>query len=235
MTQGKQKSNSDHPSRGAVQRDRILSQAIKTASAQGLEALTIGRMAAALKMSKSGLFAHFGSKEKLQLATLEQAKQIFDRQVLQPVEESTGGIERLWSLCDLWLKHLENGLFPSGYFFTGAFLEYGQRKGPLANRLQEQAKGWMKAIQRSIQQAQRRKELNKEPSAERMAFELNAMLVGAYWSHSSGNWDAYSEARFIVFGKLQDWATDKIKARALRSVNTWLKYLKARAKRTSGK
>jgi AcrR family transcriptional regulator len=235
MAQRKQESNSNRQSRGEAQRDRILNQAIKTASEQGLEALTIGRMAAALSMSKSGLFAHFGSKEKLQLATIEQAKQIFDRQVLQPAEESTGGIEQLWSLCDFWLKHLEDGLFPSGYFFTGAFLEYGQRKGPLANRLQEQAKGWMKAIQRSVQQAQSRKELNKEPSAERMAFELNAMLVGAYWSHSAGNWDAYSEARFVIFGKLQNWATNKIRSRALRSVNIWLAYLRARAKRTSGK
>jgi hypothetical protein len=71
-------------------------------------------MASALDMSKSGLFAHFGSKLKLQLATVERAQAIFEQAVLQPGEKNMSGIVRLWSLCDLWLKHLEGRVFPSG-------------------------------------------------------------------------------------------------------------------------
>src|SRR5579863_2130577 len=107
MAQQSSASSSEPLSQGEESRNRILNQAIRTASEQGLEALTIGRMAAQLEMSKSGLFAHFGSKQKLQLATIERAKQIFENAVLEPVEGSTKGILRLWSLCDLWIKHLE--------------------------------------------------------------------------------------------------------------------------------
>src|SRR6266851_5358758 len=135
MPQKGSNANTDRVSRGEESRNRILNQAIKTASEQGLEALTIGRMAAKLGMSKSGLFAHFGSKRKLQLATIERAKGIFDNAVLPPVEGSMNGVVQLWSLCDSWIRHLEAGLFPSGYFCTGAFMEYGERVGPLAGSL----------------------------------------------------------------------------------------------------
>src|SRR5436190_22874103 len=120
MAQESPASSSEPLSRGEESRNRILNQAIKMASEDGLEALTIGRMAAKLRMSKSGLFAHFGSKRKLQLATIERAKGIFDNAVLAPMEGSTNGVVQLWSLCDLWIGHLEASVFPSGYFFTGA-------------------------------------------------------------------------------------------------------------------
>ena len=97
-------------------------------------------------MSKSGLFAHFGSKRKLQLATIERAKGIFDNAVLTPMEGSTNGVVRLWSLCDLWIGHLEASVFPSGYFFTGAFMEYGEHAGPLAGSLRTVIKTWLKSL-----------------------------------------------------------------------------------------
>ena len=234
MPRREQKSIGDRPSRHEQQRDRILNQAIKTASAQGLEALTIGRMAASMGMSKSGLFAHFGSKRNLQEATIDRAKEIFDQGVLQPVEKSVGGIGRLWSLCDLWLRHLENRVFPSGYFFTGAFLEYGERSGPLVSRLREAAKIWMEAIERSVGQAQNRKDLKAGLSGRRIAFELNAVLIGAYWAHLAGYGAAFSDARIIILGRVKNWATDKIPSRALSSVSRWSRYLRARAKRNSG-
>ncbi len=186
-------------------------------------------------MSKSGLFAHFGSKQKLQLATIERAKEIFDQAVLQPAGETTVGTERLWRLCDVWLWHLEDRVFPSGYFFTGAFLEYGPRQGPLASSLQQIAMIWMKSIERSVQQAQDKKELRSEPSAERMAFELNAMLVGAYWARLAGYGDAYSTARVTILSRLRSGATHRIPSDAFKSVNTWRRYLRAHVKRSSGK
>jgi AcrR family transcriptional regulator len=233
MARRRPKSNADRPSRGERQRERILTEAIQLASAQGLEALTIGQMASALDMSKSGLFAHFGSKLKLQLATVERAQAIFVEAVRKPAEEMNG-IVRVWGLCDLWLKHLDGRVFPSGYFFTGAFLEYGHRTGLLANRLQESAKQWILSIERAVRQAQDKEEL-KEGSVESIAFEINALLVGAYWSCLAGNEAAYSEARKAILGRLPEWTTDHIPRQVLKNVNTWRKYVRARAQRGSGK
>ena len=228
-----QRENSDRISRGEESRNRILNQAIKTASEQGLEALTIGQMAAKLGMSKSRLFAHFGSKRKLQLATIERAKGIFDNAVLATVEGGTKGVVQLWSLCDLWIRHLEAGVFPTGYFFTGAFMEYGERIGPLAGSLRTVIKTWLKSLKRSVQESQKSEELKSEPDAEEMAFELNALLVGAYWAHLAGFGDAYSEARLAILNRLRIWVTDQIPSRALKSLNAWKRYLRQRA-RSSG-
>jgi AcrR family transcriptional regulator len=86
-------------------RQEILARALKVAAREGLAALTIGRLAKELQMSKSGLFAHFHSKQALELVTLEKAREAFADAVLRPVEVSGRGIERLWNLCDLWLRH----------------------------------------------------------------------------------------------------------------------------------
>jgi len=199
------------------------------ASEEGLQALTIGRMAAELGMSKSGLFAHFGSKRKLQLATIERAEKIVENAVLAPsVERSSKGIVRLWILCDLWIKHLETKLFPSGYFFTGAFMEYGRRRGSLAGSLRDVIKTWLTALASTVQQAQDVADLKSEPTAEEMAFELNALLVGAYWSHLAGSKRAYSMARLAILDRLRGWATDKIPSRALESMSVWKKFVRSR-------
>jgi AcrR family transcriptional regulator len=234
MAQKGLNSRSGRVSRGEKSRHRILNLAIKTASEQGLEALTIGRMAAKLGMSKSGLFVHFGSKQKLQLVTIERANASFESAVLAPAEEGTRGIERLWTLCDLWLGHLETRVFPTGYFFTGAFLEYGERRGPLTRSLRAAIKTWLNSLKRSIQHAQDLEELQSEPNAEEMAFELNALLVGAYWAHLAGSGDAYRTARRAIFNRLRSWATDQIPSRALKSVRAWKRYLQVRARRRSG-
>src|SRR5215216_749495 len=91
---------------GERTRNAILEAAVHIASAQGLEGLTIGRLASELSMSKSGLFAHFGSKEELQLATVEAARAIFIREVISPSFEVGRGLPRLWKLCDVWLAYV---------------------------------------------------------------------------------------------------------------------------------
>src|SRR5207244_4002953 len=109
--------------------DALLARALKIAAREGLAALTIGQLAEELRMSKSGLFAHFHSKQALELATVEMAREVFADAVLRPAQGSRGGIERLWNLCDLWLQHIERRVFPGGFFFTGAFFEYAHRPG----------------------------------------------------------------------------------------------------------
>ena len=91
---------------GERTRQTILETAVHVASAEGLEGLTIGRLASELSMSKSGLFAHFGSKEDLQLATIEAARAIFIREVIRPALEAAHGMPRLWKLCDDWLGYV---------------------------------------------------------------------------------------------------------------------------------
>ncbi len=90
--------------KGERTREAILSTAVHLASAEGLEGLTIGRLAAELSLSKSGLFAHFGSKEDLQVATVEAARAVFIREVIRPAFKIEPGIKRLWKLCDTWLS-----------------------------------------------------------------------------------------------------------------------------------
>src|SRR5262249_38739798 len=117
--------------KGARTRDSILRVAVNLASVEGLEGLTIGRLADELKMSKSGLFAHFGSKEDLQLATVEMARRIFVEHVVQPALAEPEGMPRLWALCNGWLSHVENHVFQGGCFFTAASFEFDSRSGPV--------------------------------------------------------------------------------------------------------
>src|ERR1700681_2324465 len=105
-------------------RQVILTRALKITAREGLAALTIGRLAEELRMSKSGLFAHFRSKRALELATLEKAREVLADAVSRPAQASRAGIERLWDLCDLWLQHIERRVFSGPYFFIGAFFEY---------------------------------------------------------------------------------------------------------------
>src|SRR5215471_12370135 len=122
------------PPKGERTRESILRAAVDLASVEGLEGLTIGRLADELKMSKSGLFAHFGSKEDLQLATVQMARQIFVEQITRPALSAPKGMPRLWSIIDRWLAYIERGIFKGGCFFTAASFEFDSREGPVRDR-----------------------------------------------------------------------------------------------------
>ena len=109
--------------RAAKTRAEILSVAVDTASAKGLEGLSIGRLATDLRMSKTGIFAHFGSKEQLQLATVDAAKQIFLKQVVQPGLSIPRGLPRLRVMLHSWLGYVERIVFRGGCFFAAASAE----------------------------------------------------------------------------------------------------------------
>src|SRR5215470_9138674 len=106
-----------HRDRAATTRQEILGTSMDIASAEGLEGLSIGRLASELRMSKTGIFAHFGSKEQLQLATVETARQIFMDRVLQPALRSPRGIARLKAMLENWLSYVEGIVFRGGCFF----------------------------------------------------------------------------------------------------------------------
>src|ERR1700682_2892836 len=147
---------------GEQTRQVILTRALKIAAREGLAALTIGRLAEELRMSKSGLFAHFHSKRSLELATLEMAREVFSDAVLRPAQASRGGIERLWNLCDFWLQHIERRVFSGAYFFTGAFFEYADRPGPVAEAITHAAREWFVTLRKAVQDGQEQGEINPD-------------------------------------------------------------------------
>src|SRR5271170_1309015 len=109
---------------GARTRTAILQTAADLASVEGLDGLSIGRLASELAMSKSGLFAHFGSKEDLQLAAIEEARQRYVQEVITPALAAGSGITRLYALCEAFLSYIERGVFPGGCFFAAAVAEF---------------------------------------------------------------------------------------------------------------
>ena len=116
---------------GERTRGAILRAATALATVDGLEGLSIGNLAAAIGMSKSGLYAHFGSKQELQLATVDEAERIFDTEVVQPALAARPGVGQLAATCEAFLDYVERRVFPGGCFFAATALEMGTRPGPV--------------------------------------------------------------------------------------------------------
>lgn len=194
--------------RGERTRQTILETAVHIASEEGLEGLTIGRLALELSMSKSGLFAHFGSKEELQVATVETARLIFIKEVIRPSFESTEGLLRLWTLCDTWLTHIQRGVFRGGCFFAAAAAEFDGRPGPVRDRIAEIMKEWLATLSRTIVEAQQAGQLDKKIDATQLAFEFNSLELGANWSYQLyGDLNAFTQAREAIRDRLARCAT----------------------------
>ncbi len=177
-------------------RTRILDRAVELASTEGLEALTIGRLARDLEMSKSGLFAHFGSKEELQVATVEAAVKRFIDAVVRPAAKVEEGAPRLRALLGSYLDSLENGLYPGGCFFGQAGHEFDGRPGPVRDRLAEAQSNWQALIEQQAHIA------GAEDPAQ-LTFELLAIEQGAnYRSQLLGDEDAFRYARTALKSRL---------------------------------
>lgn len=162
---------------GERSRRRILDAAARLVTVEGLEGLSISRLAEASGMSKSGLYAHFDSKEALQLAAVETANEIFRSEVVEPASLSPEGIERLASFCEAFLSHLERGVFPGGCFLASAASEVGPRSGPLKRRLEELHRSWLEMLSREAAAAVDRGEIRAGENLEQLVFELDACLA----------------------------------------------------------
>jgi AcrR family transcriptional regulator len=169
------------PSTAHGQRTRaaILQAAAQLASVEGLEGLSIGQLANATDMSKSGLYAHFGSKEELQLATIEAARETFVNDVVRRGLRAPRGVRRLLATCDAFLSHVRRKVFPSGCFFVGAAAEVGTRRGRVHDAIASQQREWVDLLERLARAAQRAAELPTDIDPAQLAFELEAMLVTA--------------------------------------------------------
>ena len=163
-------------------RTKILQIAVDIASAEGLEGLSIGRLATELEMSKTGIFAHFGSKEQLQVATVEMAKQIFLKRVVQPALLCPRGMVRLKAMLENWLAYVEKIVFRGGCFFAAASAEFDSRPGAVRDQIAEMTKAWMVGLEEEIAFAQSQKEIRASIEPAQLAFELHAYVQEANWA-----------------------------------------------------
>jgi AcrR family transcriptional regulator len=160
-------------------RDAILHRAVDIASLEGLEGLTIGRLAVELGMSKSGLFGHFGSKEELQLATLEAANTVLWREVIEPAVQVESGLARLRALIDGYIRYLEREVFPGGCFLSAAAAEFDGRPGAVRDAIAVASRGWTNELEGQAGIAVAKGELPDGTDPAQLAFELNALADGA--------------------------------------------------------
>jgi AcrR family transcriptional regulator len=178
--------------KGAETRAAILDRAVDLASAEGLEGLTIGRLATELEMSKSGLFAHFGSKQELQLATVEAAANRFRAAVIEPAFDSPDGAPRLRAMADSYLAYLDGGAYSGGCFWAATSAEYDDRPGPVRDAIAAALDTWLGELERQARVAG-----VADPGP--LAFELFAVVMGANSRFRlSGDRQVFDYARAVV-------------------------------------
>jgi AcrR family transcriptional regulator len=165
--------------KGERTRAAILDEAARLATIVGLDGLTIGGLANAIGISKSGLYAHFGSKQELQLATIEGARETFVAEVLRPALSAPRGIQRLLAACEMFLSHVERRVFPGGCFFSAAAADVGSWPGPVRDSVAAQQREWLILLERLVREAQQLDELDPSLDPTQLAFELQALLAAA--------------------------------------------------------
>lgn len=164
---------------GLRTRKAILLEAVSLATVEGLEGLTIGGLAKALGISKSGLYAHFGSKQELQLATIDEAERIFDLEVIEPACRCPEGLEQVVAMCDLFFEHLERRTFPGGCFFASAVLEMGTRPGAVKERVGQFQHKFMGLMFGFAAKARERGQFAAGEDLMLLVFELNGIILAA--------------------------------------------------------
>ena len=177
---------------GAATRAAILDRALDLASTDGLEGLTIGRLAGELEMSKSGLFAHFGSKQELQLATVAAAAERFRRAVVEPAQGSDEGAERLRAMAAAYIDHLDSTPYAGGCFWAATSAEFDDRPGEVRDAIAASVDSWLGELERQARIAG-----VEDPG--QLAFELFAVVMGANArSRLSGDRHAFDHARRAI-------------------------------------
>ena len=199
--------------RGETTRREILEASVDIASAEGLEGLTIGRLATELRMSKSGLFAHFGSKEDLQIATLETASRIFVTEVVEPTAAVEHGLTRLVAFLDAWIDSVANTRNRGGCFFYAVSAEMDDRPGKVSDFIAQLTREWIDALTREMKLAIRLAELKKSCDAELLVFQLHGFVQEGNWFRRlQKNGRAFEMTKESVYRALDLQATSTGKA-----------------------
>ncbi len=164
---------------GVRSRAAILKAATELASTRGLAGLSIGDLADAVGMSKSGLYAHFASKEDLQLATIGAATEVFIASVVTPAFQQPEPLAQLEALCDGFLDYVEQRVFPGGCFFVAASVEFGPRTGRVHDAIAASQQQWSGLLRSVAERALDAGQLRPGTDPVQLAFELGAVLAGA--------------------------------------------------------
>lgn len=169
--------------RGNEKRRAILDRAVDLASIEGLSGLTIGRLATELELSKSGVLLHFGTKEELQLATVETAVQRFTEFVIEPARRAPRGLGRLTKLCYGWFAHIERPLFPGGCFFSAVAAEFDTKPGRVRDAIATAHREWLRLLESQVAAAIEEGSLLPDVDPAQLAFELDAVARNGNLCH----------------------------------------------------
>lgn len=158
-------------------RGAILARGVDLASVEGLEGLTIGRLATELGMSKSGVLGHFGSKEELQLAVVDAAAEVFTQEVAGRAAGTPFGLPKLLAMCGAWVSYLERGVFAGGCFFTAAAAEFDDRPGRVREAIAALARFWENDLRRQVRTAAADGDLPEDTDADQVVFEIKGIVL----------------------------------------------------------
>src|SRR3954468_38886 len=185
--------------RGDSSRRAIMAVAVDLASVDGLDGLSIGALASRSGMSKGGVVALFGSKEQLQLATVDAAIEVFHEHVLAPALAEKGGLARLRVLTDSWLRYSQSRVFSGGCFFAAASAELGSPPGVVRDAIAKAMTDWQAFVRRTVERALDRGELAADTDAGQLSFEITSLLDGANdLSLLFGSDEPYARARTAI-------------------------------------
>ena len=164
---------------GVESRHAILDAAARLATTHGLEGLSIGELARHIGMSKSGLYAHFKSKEELELATIATAAEIFENDVIRKVPESPRGFARVMALSEAFFQHLARRVYPGGCFFATVAAQLAPRPSRARDQVMQLQGAWVAQFMAALRQAREDGELSPDADLEQLVFEITAMMFRA--------------------------------------------------------
>lgn len=180
-------------------RQRVLKNALQIASVQGIQGTTIGTVAKEAKLSKSGLFCHFQSKEMMQVAILDAAEELFLVNVIAKTKKETPGLDRLRSLFTGWLGWAQRSGLPGGCPFVHAVSEYGALSDSVKAKVMEVQQRWLEVLARQARLAVQRGELADDTNVDQLVFELLGIYLAHHWNTQMGtieNCDAKALSAF---------------------------------------
>jgi len=171
--------------KGLQTKQIIIDAALRLAEQIGLEGLSIGALAEVTRMSKSGVFAHFGSREELQISVIREYYQRFSNEVFFPAMQAPRGLPRVRALFANWMKRVAIEI-QSGCIFISGAVEFDDRPGPVRDALATSVQTWLTALHRAVVQAKQEGHLVSDADEAQMAFEIHGLILALHY-----------EARFL--------------------------------------
>ncbi len=167
--------------KGQQTRAVLLDAGLSLASQLGLEGISIGALAEMVGMSKSGVFAHFGSREDLQIAIVDEYYQRFEKEVFLPALQQPRGLPRVRAMFESWIHRVATEEVQSGCIFISGAVDFDDREGPVHDALQQAIGTWLTALERAIQQAVEEGHLRSDTDAHQMVFEVHGLILSAHY------------------------------------------------------